>query len=180
MRYVIVSVIKGEAGEFNNNLRKEVFENFKARSSKLPAHFTIKAPFEYDGNIEKLENILERFTNKEKATSLKINGYDHFDDRVIYMKVDMSEEGKKVHDKLISKLGQLSFINFNKNDGYDKVFHVTITSKKLPPKYQEVWNYVKTRPCKFNCSFDNISVFKWEDNTWKLYKEYLFKKEKEN
>ena len=26
MRYVIVSVVKGPAGNFNNNLRKEVFE----------------------------------------------------------------------------------------------------------------------------------------------------------
>ena len=46
MRYVIVSVVKGSAGKFNNNLRKEVFEKFQAKSSKLPAHFTIKAPFE--------------------------------------------------------------------------------------------------------------------------------------
>ena len=48
MRYVIVSVVKGKAGNFNNNLRKEVFQKFNAKSSKLPAHFTIKAPFEYD------------------------------------------------------------------------------------------------------------------------------------
>lgn len=177
MRYVIVSVIKGKAGEFNNNLRKEVFEKFKAKSSKLPAHFTIKAPFEYDGDIEKLKNILSKFTSKEKITSLKINGYDHFDDRVIYMKVDMSEEGKRVHDKLINKLSQLSFIKFNKNDGYDKVFHITITSKKLPSKYNDVWSYVKDIPCEFDGFFDNISIFRWEDNTWKLYEEYLFKKE---
>ena len=43
MRYVIVSVVKGEAGEFNNNLRKDIYNKFKAKSSKLPAHFTIKA-----------------------------------------------------------------------------------------------------------------------------------------
>ncbi|ETJ38248.1 hypothetical protein Q604_UNBC07620G0001, partial [human gut metagenome] len=48
MRYVIVSVVKGPAGNFNNNLRKEVFEKLGAKSSKLPAHFTIKAPFEAD------------------------------------------------------------------------------------------------------------------------------------
>lgn len=51
MRYVIVSVVHGEAGDFNNNLRKELFRNFKAKSSKLPAHFTIKATFEYDDGI---------------------------------------------------------------------------------------------------------------------------------
>ena len=55
MRYVIVSVVKGKAGNFNNNLRKEVFQKFNAKSSKLPAHFTIKAPFEYD-DIEELED----------------------------------------------------------------------------------------------------------------------------
>ena len=27
MRYVVVSVVKGNAGKFNNNLRKEVYEN---------------------------------------------------------------------------------------------------------------------------------------------------------
>lgn len=176
MRYVIVSVIKGEAGKFNNNIRKEVFEKFKAKSSKLPAHFTIKAPFEYDGDITKLESTLERFTSKEKATSLLINGYDHFEDRVIYMKVDMSKEGKEVHDKLIDKLSRFSYINFNKKDGKDKIFHVTISSKKLPPKYNDVWNYVKDIPCEFNCFFDNISIFKWEGNTWHLHKEYELNK----
>ena len=62
MRYVIVSVVKGKAGNFNNNLRKEVFQKFNAKSSKLPAHFTIKAPFEYD-DIEELEEVLFLFLN---------------------------------------------------------------------------------------------------------------------
>ena len=33
MRYVIVSVVKGKAGDFNNKLRKDIFNKFKARSS---------------------------------------------------------------------------------------------------------------------------------------------------
>lgn len=44
MRHVIVCVVKGEAGNFNDEMRKDIFEKFKAKSSKLPAHFTIKAP----------------------------------------------------------------------------------------------------------------------------------------
>lgn len=62
MRYVLVSVVKGPAGDFNNNLRKDVFSKFKAKSSKLPAHFTIKSPFEED-NINELENVLEKFSD---------------------------------------------------------------------------------------------------------------------
>ncbi len=173
MRYVIVSIVKGEAGDFNNNLRKEVFQKFKAKSSKLPAHFTIKSPFENE-NIYEVEEVLERFTQNNNKANYTLNGYDHFDDRVIFMKVDMSDEGKKLHDKLIDELSKVSYINFDKKDGKNKIFHVTISSKKIKKIYNELWCYVNQFNCNFHCVFDNICIYKWEENTWKLHKEYLF------
>ena len=71
MRYVVVSVVKGEAGEFNNRLRKDIFMKFKAKSSKLPAHFTIKAPFEYDGDISDLEDCIKKVVVTKKLHHLK-------------------------------------------------------------------------------------------------------------
>ncbi|MDO5517335.1 MAG: 2'-5' RNA ligase family protein [Clostridium sp.] len=171
-RYVIVCVVKGEAGDFNNMMRCELYEKFKAKSSKLPAHFTIKAPFEYDGDISELDRALSKFSANEKKKRFSIKGYNHFDDRVIYMDVKMSKEGKKLHDRLIEVLDKFSYINFKKTDGKDKVFHVTLTSKKLPPKFNEVWDYVNDFPCDFQCEFDNISIYKWVDNKWVLHKEY--------
>lgn len=176
MRYVIVSVVKGEGGNFNNELRKDVFEKFKAKSSKLPAHFTIKSPFEYDGDISELEKELEDFSKKAKSKPYKINGFNHFDDRVIYMEVNMSREAKKTHDKLIDRLEKISYINFKKHDGKDKVFHITVTSKKLPPKFKDVWDYVNEFNCEYADEFDNVTLYKWEDNTWKVHKEYKFNK----
>ena len=87
MRYVIVSVTKGNAGEFNNKLRKNLFEKFGAKSSKLPPHFTIKSPFE-SKDLSSLENMLKKFCDSNPISSYKIDGYDHFDDRVVYMKKD--------------------------------------------------------------------------------------------
>ena len=173
MRYVIVSVVKGEAGNFNNNLRKEIFEKFKAKSSKLPAHFTIKAPFEYEGSIKNLEEVIEEVCNNEKAAPYVIDGYNHFDDRVIYMDVNMSYEGKKVHDKLIEKMNTIPYIEFTKKDGKDKIFHVTLSSKRIQKVYHSLWEYINKIPCHFKCDFDNVCIYKWEDNTWKLYREFL-------
>lgn len=172
MRYVIVCVVKGSAGDFNNNLRRRVFEKFNLKSSKLPAHFTIKAPFEYDGNIDDLENLIEDFCSQYESKTYSIEGYDHFDDRVIYMKVKMLDEGKIMHNDLIDRMEKVDYIEFNKNDGRDKIFHITIASKKLRPLYNDVWNYVNNYPCKFECLFDNISIYKWENNTWKLHREF--------
>ena len=173
MRYVIVSVVKGKAGNFNNNLRKEVFQKFNAKSSKLPAHFTIKAPFEYD-DIEELEEVLQNFCKTHKRAPYKIKNYNHFDNRSIYMEVIMSKEGKKLHDDLFDELNKISYINFGEKDGKDKVFHVTISSKKIQTIFDELWDYVNSIPCDFDCEFDNVSIFKWKNNTWILHKEYKF------
>ncbi|NLK95105.1 MAG: 2'-5' RNA ligase family protein [Clostridiales bacterium] len=173
MRYVIVSVVKGEAGEFNNKLRKDLFERYKAKSSKLPAHFTIKAPFEYSGDISELEEAIENFCKNEKAYPYAIEGYNHFDNRVIYMKVKMSKEGKKVHDNLIDEISKFPYIEFSKSDGKNKVFHVTLSSKRIQNIYDSLWNYVNEIPCKFKCKFDNVCIYRWENNTWELHREFL-------
>lgn len=174
MRYVIVSKVNGPAGFFNNNLRKDVFQKFNAKSSKLPAHFTIKSPFESD-NISDLEVILKNFADKNKKQRYTIKGYDHFDDRVIYMKVLMSKEGIELHNKLIDVLDSISYINFTSTDGKNKVFHVTISSKRIQKIFNKLWDYVTNIPCEFTCYFDNISIYKWENNTWNLHKEFLLK-----
>lgn len=176
MRYVIVCVVKRKAGDFNNSLRKELFSNFKAKSSKLPAHFTIKAPFEYDNEITELDKILEEFSENEKEEPFTVDGYDHFDSRVIYMKVNMSKEAKELHDRLIDKMSEVSYITFDKKDGKNKVFHLTLASKNLRPIYHEVWEYIQKYTCEFECSFDNVTIYKWEEQTWKVYKEFKFQK----
>jgi len=175
MRYVIVCVVKGETGDFNNEMRKDIFQKFKAKSSKLPAHFTIKAPFEYDKSITDLEEAISEFCKNEEKAEFSMNRYNHFDNRVIYMDVDMSRKGKILHNKLIDVLNDFDYIEFNKKDGKDKVFHVTLTSKKVPEIYDKVWEYVNKFPFNFNCYFDNVSIYKWEDNTWKLHKEFIMK-----
>ncbi|EKY25650.1 2'-5' RNA ligase family protein [Clostridium celatum] len=176
MRYVIVSVVKGEAGNFNNNLRNDILNKFNVKSSKLPAHFTIKSPFEYDGKISDLENCIENLCSSEIAFNYKVKGYNHFDDRVIYMDVKMSNEGKKFHDKLITELSKIPYIQFNEIDGKDKIFHVTLSSKKIKNVYNKLWNYINLFPCDFNCKFDNVCIYKWIENNWILHKEYIIKK----
>lgn len=175
MRFVIVSVVKGEAGEFNNKLREDVKERFNIKLSKLPAHFTINAPFEYDGDISELESVLKDFCEREESHNYSINGYNHFDDRVIFMNVNMSKSGKEMHDRLIDELSKVPFIKFNDKDGKDKTFHVTIVSKKIKDIYNDVWEYVNDIPCEFECIFDNICIFRWENSTWKLYEEFKLK-----
>lgn len=72
MRYVIVADVRGKGGEMNHVLRKEVYEKFGVKSSTLPAHFTIKAPFEYNYSIEDLKAALRNFAKVEKAEPYQV------------------------------------------------------------------------------------------------------------
>lgn len=166
MRYVIVADVRGKGGELNHVLRKEVYEKFGARSSTLPAHFTIKAPFEYNDSVEDLKTKLRDFVKDEKAEPYQIKGYHHFDRRVIYMDMIMSKEAKAVHDRLIDLLESFLYVQCNEKDGKDKKFHITVASKKIEPIYDQLWEYVHRYPCDFDCMFDNISMYRWEKTKW--------------
>jgi 2'-5' RNA ligase len=166
MRYVIVADVRGKAREMNHVLRNEVYEKFGVKSSTLPAHFTIKAPFDYNGSIEDLKIKLRDFANVEKAEPYQIKDYNHFDRRVIYMDVIMSKEAKAVHDRLIDLLESFPYIQCNIKDGKDKKFHITVAAKKIEPIYDQLWEYVHRYPCDFDCRFDNISLYRWEETKW--------------
>lgn len=178
MRYVIVSDVRGKAREMNHALRKEVYEKFGAKSSTLPAHFTIKAPFEYNGCVEDLKTKLRNFTKDEKAEPYQIKSYNYFDRRVIYMEVIMFKEAKAVHDRLIDLLESFPYIQCNNKDGKDKKFHITVASKKVEPIFDQLWEYVHRYPCEFECQFDNISLYRWEETKWIIEERFELNKAK--
>jgi len=92
------------------------------------------------------------------------------------MDMKMSEEGKALHDELISEMSRIPYIEFTNKDGKDKIFHITIGSKGIKSIYYDLWNYINKYPCNFHGYFDNVSIYRWETNTWVLHREYLFQK----
>lgn len=175
-RYVLVCNIEGEALKFHHKLTNNVCHKFNKKPQKLPAHFTLKAPFETD-KIEEMINILNKFVHDKKKTPIKIQSFGRFRQDVIYMNIKVSEAAKKVNDELIDELVKIPWLEFKANEGKDKIFHCTIVSRRLQDKFKEIWDYVNQYQCDFNTYFDNISLYQWKNNTWILYKKFNFKDE---
>ena len=95
--------------------------------------------------------------------------------KVLFTK-DYGKEGQILHDNLVDSISNIDYINFNNLDGKNKIFHVTISSKKIKNIFNDLWNYVNRIQCDFDCKFDNICIYRWENNTWILHKEYELKK----
>ena len=134
MRYVVVTVADGEAGVFNKKLSAEAFEKFKVKSSKLPAHITLKAPFETEEPIEVLEEAIEKYIKEYENGSVYIS---------------------KKH--------------------INAICHVTVSSKKVSFVFDEMWQWINQFNCNYNVLLNNISIYKWQDNTWKLHKRFELK-----
>ena len=175
MRYVVVTVVDGAAGEFNKKLRDEALEKFNVKSSKLPAHITLKAPFETEESIKILENQIEKYIEDKNAIPYEIKGFEHFDNRVIYMNVIENDEMRTFHKEFVKSLKEVRYINFGSNEGEDAIFHVTISSKKVSKVFDEMWQWINEYSCNYDVMLNNICIFKWQDNTWKLHKRFEIK-----
>lgn len=171
MRYVIVCLIKNEALEFHENLVSEVCDKFKVQRQKLPAHFTIKAPFEAD-DIDELEKATEDFCNLNRKSLIKLEGFDHFRKDVVFIDIKTSEASVQVHDKYIDLLKKFNWLQWKENEGKNKKFHCTIVSRRIKEKFNEIWEYVNRLNPSFDGYFDNISILIWKNNRWETHKEY--------
>ena len=152
MRYVVVTVADGEAGVFNKKLSAEAFEKFKVKSSKLPAHITLKAPFETEEPIEVLEEAIEK-----------------------YMNVIENKEMRDFHKGFVKAIKEVNYISFGSHEGENAIFHVTVSSKKVSFVFDEMWQWINQFNCNYNVLLNNISIYKWQDNTWKLHKRFELK-----
>lgn len=174
MRYVIVCLLKGDILKFHEKLVEDVCREFKVERQKLPAHFTIKAPFESD-NIKELEEITSEFCRRNVKTPMKVNGLGHFRDNVVFMDIHPSNKAIEIHDDYIDELKGLHWLEWKNNDGKNKKFHCTIVSKRIKDKFNMIWDYVSDFSPNFQFNFDNISILIWENGRWETYKEYMFK-----
>lgn len=174
MRYVIVCLIKGEALVYHENLVKDICERFNVKRQRLPAHFTIKAPFETD-NIEEVKKLTEEFCNNNISTPIVINNFGFFRENVIFMDIKASKECITTNGRYIDRLKNLTWLEWKKNEGKNKVFHCTVVTKLSPEKFHSIWDYVSGLECSFNTQFDNISILKWDKDRWVTFKEYRFK-----
>lgn len=175
MRDVVVTVADGEAGVFNKKLSAEAFEKFKVKSSKLPAHITLKAPFETEEPIEVLEEAIEKYIKDKKAIPYEIKGFEHFDNRVIYMNAIENKEMRDFHKGFVKAIKEVNYISFGSHEGENAIFHVTVSSKKVSFVFDEMWQWINQFNCNYNVLLNNISIYKWQDNTWKLHKRFELK-----
>lgn len=177
MKYSIFYLMKGNAKDYRDKLVKEVGPRFGENyilDSKLPAHITLKAPFNLD-NIQELENILANFVKERKKEEIEIIGFDNFKRFVVFLKFNFPKPALKIQSDLINELKKIKNMDIEE---HDKKWHphATITYINTENNFNNIRDYLqKLDKLYFKIYFDNITLMKKIGKYWRVYKEFKIK-----
>lgn len=166
-------LVRGEFSNYYNSLLKEISSRFNLedllKKSRIP-HITFKSPFDID-NYRSIEKIVDTFCYIKTPPDFKIDNLGLFGREVIYFKVFASDEARQVIGNLLKRLQTIPNISFDKYDNKNKELHITLAKNRETSKsFDDIWKYVSSlNPC-FILPFDNITVFKKEQDKTKIHK----------
>lgn len=178
MIYFIAYLLQGEAKEFHEQLVKDIAQKFDVHyreQKNIPAHITLKEPFKTN-RIEDVEKILELFTKKHSLSSFKIEGFNHFDHKVIFQAIHPSKQAATSIKALLQELKKLPWMQWSKHSADDQTLHATIAYRDIQPKFNVIYEYLSKIAYAHTCCFDKITILKHENNKWSIHKEYCLKK----
>ncbi len=167
MKYFIGYLISDKAAEWHSNTAKKISEEFNTWKvyEKIPPHITIFYP-EGVEDISAIRNYIQKWTEKHKISgSFRMSEFDHFDDRVVFAKVEADESTIKLVEDLRKGLKDMTGIAEDFPTWHP---HATLAYKLSPKEIHKIWEYTNQfdKP-NFTLPLDNITIFRYEgDLKW--------------
>ncbi len=127
----------------------------------------------------KEENLIEaisQVTENHNQFSLKLNNYDHFHQRVIYVKVENAEPLTSLFLE-IRKMMKVNFNIFNadyKNRGFNP--HITLAFRDLKKEaFKEAWPQFEKAIYQKSFEVMSVALLKHDGSKWQLLKDIQLK-----
>ncbi len=169
-KYFIALVPEGKIQEKATAIKLDLKEKFNLKYAlKSPAHITVKMPFLWnERKEEELIQKLGRFAKECEPFDLRLSGFWHFGNRVIFIDVvshpqlNQLQESLSKYTKINLKLVQeLSDRNFRP--------HMTLAFKDIKSKDFEVyWEYVKGLSFRERYEVSHLAILKKVEGKWQL------------
>lgn len=159
-------------------LKEEMKKNFNAKHAlKSPAHITLQMPFKKESDFEpEIIATLNEFASKQNHFIVKLSGFDHFNQRAIYLKVLNHTSINMLHTSLLKTLKNKLHLD-TKDLSHNILPHMTIATRDLDSTHFSLtWNTFKERSFETQFSARSIFLLKHNGKFWDIYREFLFAK----
>ncbi|MEQ8477030.1 2'-5' RNA ligase family protein [Fulvivirga sp.] len=158
--------------------KNQFYEKYNSKASlNSPPHVTVHMPFKLrESKEDQLVEVISRGVNDLSNFSLQLDGYDHFGQRVIYVKVVDSEPLLALFLK-VRKVMKVNFNIFNadyKNRGFNP--HITLAFRDLKREaFKEAWPEFEKATYDKSFEVQSLVLLKHDGEKWHQLKEFRFK-----
>jgi len=175
--YLIALVPHEELRADVRKLKQEIKDRFDASHAlKAPAHITLQMPFRRDEEFEETLTVeLEQFAARQETFEVKINGFDAFPPRVLFLKIENHQPIAVLHADLQPVLKEN--LGFSDKEIMDRFHpHMTIATRDLSKKmFHKAWPEFKERTFRASFTADSLHLLKHNGKHWNLYREFEFR-----
>jgi len=163
--------ILDEVQEFKHYCKTR-FDSSKALNS--PAHITLIPPFKFEfKDVNNLVKHLNEDLNKYKEFYLSTDGFDHFGDRVLFVKLEKNRELDELQFKLKNRFNAHPDIVPNKNQNFHP--HMTIAFRDLTKEnFYEAWDHFHKIHYKRVFYVKGYFLLKHDGQKWKILNQFNF------
>jgi len=138
--YLIEFRFSGYAKEAIKELKKSIARNYHVKSQKVP-HITLVGPVSTRDEkllVKEVKDVCKKY----ELVKFKLDGFNSFENRVIYVRIKPSEELEQLRLELYKKLKKFCDLSpFDKES--DFIFHATLV-KDIERRFDRIWEYLQT------------------------------------
>ena len=151
------------------DLSKKFGLNILTQKNRIP-HVTLKSPFEIS-SPQSLDDVVSNFCQGQEPSSIRINSVGNFGEEFIFLHSQPSRKMIDTFEKLLASLRGVRGMGWNEYDNPNKTLHITLAKgEELEGKFQEVYNYLNAQNIKFALPFDNITIFRKNEQRTSVYR----------
>ena len=140
--YLIEFRFSGYAKEAIMELKNNISRTFGVTRRKIVPHITLVGPL-HTLDEEILVDAVIDVCKKYELVKFRLDGFDNFENRVIYVRIKPSDELKKLRLELARELGKFCELSeFDKETHF--TFHATLVMKDIQRKFNRIWEYLQS------------------------------------
>ncbi len=137
---------------------------------RIPAHVTIKPPFEAgEERIADIERILRAFASAESAAPLVFRGFGRFGFRTVYLDVQKSPQAVSLVRRVVKTLNEnAAWLPQSPLEG--NKLHASVARFLSRHQSRHIWRFLKE--CSyphFESTLDNIAILKKDGRGWEVH-----------
>ncbi len=159
-------------------MKKDFEKSYKSKAAlNSPPHVTLHMPFKISPKKEEnLVHLLNNAAAKATTFELTLDGFGHFEEKVVYLKVSKPEPLTLMY-KSIARLMKKEFQVFNsdyKNRGYSP--HITVAFRNLnKANFKSAWSTYCMKKYKRTFIPTHLTLLKHNGKIWDVFKQFPLK-----